>query len=1835
MENISHLICCYPVIDEVCVSHEFYYHQVRGETAKAEPKTMANKNFILYLIDFPLKNIREKTIKDKIKYITKSKNYYSDIIIASPNRSRFLFTLNFNGKKQILIFSLKDKVELYINYLKNKKMAMLTKGSIKEILIESCLKEIKNNNVVDFSLYLMVFRECYMSGLVYDLFNLFAFEKFQFQEQLNKEQYFKILDNISGIDKKPKWKDRIIKELGKSDKETIPITNVLYNTFENILLLSYNKYEFSKFMELFEGKKKKIYLQIIINNPKTFKGIEPKHLRVILHRITDVKTCEEFCKLYPNLNELLKIIIDEYDFISKLSAGTKSKDSICSTKEKSICIHETFPISKDDDIKQILEKYEELVNKQKEEQTENVKIKISVKLWKEFIKLYENYSLECLSLLKYKLSSILSNGYKAIEKNITSAILTTGITMIKEQKLFNNSLLKFILDNPNYNEYKKFMTKNFNLEAADEEFIELWKKINYKQIYDKGYYSFCDVLLNTVKSLEKFNIVFKLFPAEKIDSELVNKIQLRLQKIINNNDTVMKYYLLQIFKGLFKYKELKEENLIVIIKEIQNKTIILSEKEKESNALTSLYSSILSILPVKYALASKEIINNITNNIQAITDPTVIIKIIDTIKQDESTKDKKLENLLHSFKSYIKVNEFYSNEMQSSFKLLQILIREGIFTKKEYSNLSGTQYVHLSKKYMTQIADDLKNKNFTGNELTWLTQDEGVFEEKMNMLEIASLSKNDITKLKEKIRIMGNQYKNDKQNLEDALIYNDFFYPDNEEKKKQIEAMRIMINTEKLSKFDKMKINQLQEISNEGKKYNYKLTSLFFREIFLSEKSKSNDDEKNKQNASKQFESLKKYLFDTGNFKKIPKDLLGIILSTIKERESLLKEFTFLKRYFKKQDVDTSTIEDKMILMASKYKIQTILEALSFFLQQFKNCYQETDFSTMLEQRAKALNKPNENNVDILGDISSELREIDIDIQNQKDFIKILLELRSRDELFKFLDNKTDNDFRHLTEFAGEVDDNCATGNDIEDLINVVNFVNELKNIRNVTDKQFIIEYSNLFNKQRFVDIAINFSQVIKNFLSLKDLYLKVTNKSLISKNVIKDLMNQSKFKIQKQNNIPICTVIYNKDDKKVTFTFEQVQIFRDNVLLKKKDQNDESVDDFPEQCKIFSSNIYQIANVIDLIQELYNMGDIVNYEFDCMMIENEVKVIRNYTEEQLINKLIEELKNRKKEVFEVQKEFYKTNILNTFIFGKLNVLLCDYLLQKKTNTKINNLFTYITQNHYKNQNVYCDDTFSKENYSESKQFFNSYLQAIINNNNISLENLFSEAKIKSEVNGIYSRSVTTTETDKEIIEVVYQLTKKYPIPHAFLMCNEDTSYEEVIAFIYRALYCQHHILFSIYNIDVIAVEKKNSIITEITHILNYYEESKKTIKSLLIFFYSKDGEIIREIKYMKEHHFFNNPEQLSNKIKQNIKIINSTNAGFGKSEYIKGIAQKNQKNYIYFPIGGEIKRDEIIARLLGLEINDDSFIHLDLQDTSKEDKILLMKDFLFNFLILGYYSKDDSVFYLSSNIEVMIEIPNCFYNFLDKFPILKLFDCYTITENNFPPLIAEQSITSNIQIACNYLKNISQIDKIMLNFPGLTIKNDEDSYTNATVLSSEECYTLLKPYIKGFNYYQIKTFINSFSEQMKYLTKTIYLNVHSIETGRIQLKIIRSFIVNSSIEQTKHFTQGAYSDLMNSQMKFYEKFTANFDETAANEKGIENLCNRKPVSFDDIKPSLIFFNDDGQALSIISTCSPDSEEERELTKLLNFQNPNSPEFWDKLTNRMLSQLTDFLRLLL
>lgn len=227
-----------------------------------------------------------------------------------------------------------------------------------------------------------------------------------------------------------------------------------------------------------------------------------------------------------------------------------------------------------------------------------------------------------------------------------------------------------------------------------------------------------------------------------------------------------------------------------------------------------------------------------------------------------------------------------------------------------------------------------------------------------------------------------------------------------------------------------------------------------------------------------------------------------------------------------------------------------------------------------------------------------------------------------------------------------------------------------------------------------------------------------------------------------------------------------------------------------------------------------------------------------------------------------------------------------------------------------------------------------------------------------------------------------------------------------------------------------------------------------------------------------------------------------------GKSTKIqKDFEQYIQKKYkyIYFPIGDNITREEILIRLKELK-NEHIALHIDLLETNKSD---LIRDFLFTFLITKYYSKKENIFFYGNEIKIKIEVPNSFENFFNKFPILNFFDTYKIDNNNLEPLIAPDDVTSNVQIVANYLKykKNNLIDSRGLFFPNLhyteesfeqynnvfpQIKdNDED---NATVLSQQECEQSINEEISKFyqnpTYYQKKTFIDVLATSLFYSLK-------------------------------------------------------------------------------------------------------------------------------------------------
>ena len=137
--------------------------------------------------------------------------------------------------------------------------------------------------------------------------------------------------------------------------------------------------------------------------------------------------------------------------------------------------------------------------------------------------------------------------------------------------------------------------------------------------------------------------------------------------------------------------------------------------------------------------------------------------------------------------------------------------------------------------------------------------------------------------------------------------------------------------------------------------------------------------------------------------------------------------------------------------------------------------------------------------------------------------------------------------------------------------------------------------------------------------------------------------------------------------------------------------------------------------------------------------------------------------------------------------------------------------------------------------------------------------------------------------------------------------------------------------------------------------------------------------------------------------------VISSDLCGLGKSEKIKKAIKDANKLYFHFPLGGILTKNIIFKKLDNLlkEIKKRNYnyksiaIHLDLTE-SEETSIL--NEFFFSFLITKFYLNNESIIYIPNDIDIYIEIPNCFEDYSSKFGILNIFKKENITLENMPP---------------------------------------------------------------------------------------------------------------------------------------------------------------------------------------------------------------------------------------
>ena len=346
-----------------------------------------------------------------------------------------------------------------------------------------------------------------------------------------------------------------------------------------------------------------------------------------------------------------------------------------------------------------------------------------------------------------------------------------------------------------------------------------------------------------------------------------------------------------------------------------------------------------------------------------------------------------------------------------------------------------------------------------------------------------------------------------------------------------------------------------------------------------------------------------------------------------------------------------------------------------------------------------------------------------------------------------------------------------------------------------------------------------------------------------------------------------------------------------------------------------------------------------------------------------------------------------------------------------------------------------------------------------------------------------------------------------------------------------------------------------------------------------------------------------------------NVFIYKSDINGTGKTFAIKKEIKNKEMKYKYFPFGGFLNKEIIYNKIKKLldEVKNEGYnkisIHTDLYETEQQD---LMNDFLFSFLYLKYYKNDEKVIYIPREISIYVEIPNCFRDFFETYPILKIYK---------PKQKNKSELDSN-----KNEKNFHEINS--KDKPELDLNKDEKNLFVLLKIKDPKEFIYSHIGIENPSYYQIKQFINSFLCQI---------------TNKNYQDFLKDDIKNKRIQSTKHFTKNLYSDLLKENNKEDKDNNKDNNEDNKNEKSkitekdileklslIDNDISKKKEEEDLDKISLVFYNNKDKFFEVNISKDYYKDYKRKdylsyLEKIFNLEYPvenNSSKSLDKIIGK-------------
>ena len=1810
-----------------------------------------DKNKKFYEINLLLEENKDENQSNKVESILQIYDIKKDF-----------YDYNFyNEKINIIKLSNEQKFQIYIDYLKSLKIKQGSKENEEFILSTQLLIAGKDKGYT-FLFYLLIFLECYTTKLVHRHLLSFKPEKIKGLGKVSNIRQKQMSNILNFIAKKPE-KIRVEKE--ESRKR---ITEQFY-----FIVLYYNiNFEKDKVNDMLNDEK---ILDYVYKNIFKYKE---KFENLIISVELDCKLLDKaedynqvlICLTFLGRDFLyfLKVINKKSDLILKFISKEEKKDE---NNENKIYIEaEKYVQPKpDDNLEKILNEINEL--KKYGMNTHKMLVKFTPDFVDRYIEYNQDNNINNLISLNHIIISIKSmdKNFKC-NKKMDSIIHETGLNLVRNGYLKNNKLLEFIKKDDFFlnKAYKSplyrplYIFDGIDISNLDDEFYNNWKTMKLNEMFENNFNEFILKISSLVKEMKDFNILIKLFS-------------------YNENNNIAYQYTIALHKRFIElfdtYSKEKCPNFINDVVEL----IILSDKKNvnlkkfliehiQKNYNLDVVNGIYITLTEKYENLSRDIIKIIIDFFlkdKTNSQPLSLVNLIE--------KCKKIRHYIFSElnKYIISEEDIFNYEETDNYKFFNGLLEKNLFDIKNEKN---STYIIKSLETISSLQNAIKKYEINLGSISIFFRDskdrigESILFKRLLVIYLldGEKTKYAFDSLKEKIEDTNKKIKQ----LE--IIYNDFNNFFNQLHKNEIYQLLTIIPDLKTGKLNCLEKKYSQEYNKYLKYYDnaqnrLKLSeSIIFNVIYQDLKNqKYEDDKKLIEKTEKKFNEVK-HIFDKNGIEKLDKDLLELCVKPFQNNNNdLNKEINKLVEIFEIKEKDVNDeIYNKLLILSKREYIFNIASSINCFIKILKS--KETEFTKDLKKIIESLQ--NLNDINKINKCKETLDKYDINILDKENniYIDILIKLKIQEKAIELLLKTSIEECRHLQELCGESDNNFISVNDILDMEKCIEFLKKAK-ITKDSNKQNDIDIIKSIkeNASKNKNILLHFEKYIANYSQI-NLLTTSSNKSEVLKYQIQEILNGAEF------------ILSNAKDTSFECTYDSKEVEGNKKILEKENiinlkERAQIAKIITSQYKYFIQNIKEILHIYHVLKNIYVKGYpkiiIVKIILKINKKDNEKDEYNSNNKYYIDNidkknyiEIIDILKNILIDLEKEQTKAYEEKNLIRFIYGRQFNLLYNYFQDKnkdKNDDKIIHLLKYITNDLYKKKikhfNYEEKDDIIKTNISNCEKFLNE----ILNINDLKLDNIYKNTLIKKNIKKEYKGLYTflCEKLEKDLFQIFKYLTRNNPIAQNILLCNKNTTNEEITTFLYRAIKCDYNSCFIFGGSELLNYDQKTLIIKLLD---DFLKRKNHKMKSCLIFIHTNPNSDIYKSLIMKGYR-----ETLDIKKKNfedekyegnDIEIVRSDKSGVGKSTQIKKDIVDNKKKWLYFPIGGEFTREDIIKRLKEKKIDNNCVLHLDLYDT---DQISLMLDFLFSLLITRFYGQSEDIFYLSKDVEIKIELPNSFINFYEKFPILTLFPTKEIKISKLPSLIVPNELDSNIQIVANYLKSLKEkkIDKFDLIFPNITPsdfknhiiydkKNKEkiNPSIDAKKITSVECqkliFDVIKEQIPNPTYYQIITFINVLAVQLKKLNINYYLNAYELILSRKNINDIRTFIVESFIKITKHFTEGAFTNLIKGQEKVHKSLCGIYDEGKDINNAINDLANaqHEVISFDKIDPSLLFFHEgDGESFSIITNKNPKDKEYIDLLKLKNYQSTkkdylkllpkyNSPEF-DKY--KFLEELKDIL----